>query len=109
MPQKIPDAETSQYSSGSFDWFWKITSKWYFFPLFYILLVLIFSAIAASVEGDDWNEIGSFFLLGLYFLPSGIFFFIPELTRLGEEGLYIIFPSVFHLFWIISVITMQIL
>lgn len=115
MPQQTADAPKippyRQPSNMNLDFFWKITSKWYFFPLFYILLVLIFSIIVTSREGSysDWDEVGGIFLMGLYFLPSGLFFFIPELERFGEEGLYLIFPAVFHLFWIISVIVMQIL
>ena len=112
MPQKIADTETLQSSSGSSDWLWKTALKWYFFPLLYIFLAVVFSFIASIAESggyynSDFEELGGIFLMTLYFLPNGLFFFVQELQKFGEEGLYIIFPAVFHVFWIVMAVILQ--
>ena len=111
MLQKTKQNVPASYGSYLF---WKITSSWWFFLALYILLVLTLVIILNVNIGDrtisnDFEQFGSMFLMTLYFMPNGLLFFLSYLEKFDFEYLVFVFPAVFHLFWIISVIIMQIL
>ncbi len=109
----MPEDNPVQQTQHSFD-FWKLAVKWYFFPILYVVLALLFVIIRIIKENGEFNDFGDLggtFLLTLYFLPNGLIFLIKELgsylgRKVGEE-FFFIFPIVFHIFWIASVGVIQ--
>ena len=69
------------------DWFWDITTRWYFFPVFYVMLALILSVsiqnflnVLGTYLGTSYKEkifslLVSMFLL---LLPGGIIYYYPN-------------------------------
>ena len=95
------------------NWFWKITTKWYFFPLFYLLLCVAFNIIYDVLHKSA--EPFQIILLTLYFLPNGVILLLPEslnsflqssLSKLfrgtGEE-FFFGFPIIAHVLMIASI------
>ena len=72
------------------DWFWDITTRWYFFPVFYVLLALILSK-----ESDGG------ILYSLFLMPVGISYFI-HLTPWNKN-----LPLFYYVIPIFSVIAIQ--
>ena len=113
----MPEDNPVQQTQHSFD-FWKLAVKWYFFPILYIILAVLFviiSIIKENGEFSDFEGLGGTFLLTLYVLPNGLIFLFMGLDsyierKIGEEflqGFILIFPIVFHIFWIASVVIVQ--
>lgn len=83
-------------SDEQLHWFWKLTTKWWFFPLLYVSLALIFSFIySAQNYIEERLNILSYLLgvlqifpLTLILMPFGIFYFIYILTgyKLSDLG-----------------------
>lgn len=101
MPENKPK------SNENLHWFWKLTTKWWFFPVFYIALVFIFLAIKGKlIEGDD--TIFNISML-LYLMPNGLFYFlgldIGSGSFLPPRIRY--FPPLFHTLFIFSIIIIQ--
>src|SRR3989338_1533800 len=86
------------------DIFWNITSEWYFFPLFYLFLVVIFS-IPTIIQDPSFGETLWFVAL---LIPNGIFYFVNLLTgfELKNWQQVFIFPVIYFiiLFILISII-----
>ncbi|MEK6984378.1 MAG: hypothetical protein AABX33_07425 [Nanoarchaeota archaeon] len=102
------DKATAQ-SKHAFD-FWKLAVKWYFFPLLYIILTLLFTIIVPT-KGHNLGDLFRIFLVTLYYLPNGLVYLILVLStypkhRFGNVLIYL-FPIVFHVFWIASAIIIQ--
>lgn len=93
------------------NWFWKITTKWYFFPLFYLLLCVAFNIIYDVLHKSA--EPFKIILLALYLLPNGFILILPEslsfflrssLSKLfGGEELSFGFPIIAHVLMIASI------
>lgn len=71
-------------------WFWQITTKWYFFPLLYVLMVLLLTIgeVWTLVLSDERYVInftsfsGQFFYIFISFFPFGLLWFL-QLFGLG--------------------------
>ena|SRR3989338_1725199 len=110
--QKIEQPYSKQ-ARHSFE-FWKLSIKWYFFPILYVVLALLFVVIyiiKESVGFNNFGKMGGVFLMSLYFLPNGLILLIEELgsyvQREAGEEFFLVFPIVFHMFWIVSVGVIQ--
>lgn len=117
MPAKTNETQVPENSANiqvPDSFFWRISSKWYFFPAFYALLVLLFVFVLSGEQSYrngsflDLEEFGETFLLAIYFLPNGLLLILPEAKRMIGEELFFVFPAIFHAFWIISTIVIQI-
>ncbi len=62
--------------------FWKITSQWYFFPVFYLVLS---SMVFIYIKGYNDVEPSKIFWLTLFLIPNGLFYFIYLLTNKKPE------------------------
>ena len=93
--------------------FWEFTSKWYFFPLFYLTLAILFIIISKLIgrylDVKDFVGIISLFLTVLYIMPSGLLFF---LVLIGIKDRYLTvpalyFPILFHVFTVASIVVIS--
>lgn len=83
------------------DIFWNITSKWYFFPLLYLSLVV------TLILSEPRNFEFMFFIM--YLMPNGIFYFVNLLSgyQIENESMVFIFPLIYFLLIIISISIIQ--
>lgn len=101
MPELIQKSDDSQLH-----WFWKLTTKWWFFPLFYLFLA-IFLVIIWKIKGSDKNFIPLFFGL-IIMMPDGLLAIlnllriIPKNVFFSSLGLF--FPYIFNALSILSII-----
>lgn len=64
-------------SDEQLHWFWKLTTKWWFFPVFYVSLALVLTIIVLVVYAnqskfsDIRNPFGLFALI-IIFMPGGL-------------------------------------
>ncbi|MBI2659428.1 hypothetical protein HYX05_05015 [Candidatus Woesearchaeota archaeon] len=98
-------AELNQKSDDSqLHWFWRLTTKWWFFPVFYVFLVVLL-VIIWKIKGENENFIPLFFGLVIT-MPDGLLFFV-ELVQGPSNDRYLqlaaFFPFIFHIFLITSV------
>jgi len=108
----MPEDKPTQ-SIYSFD-FWKLAIKWYFFPVLYIILAILFTLISLIKESkglNDFEELGGIFLMTLYFLPNGLILLIEGFGSYVrgkvDQDFFLVFPIAFHIFWIASVGVIQ--
>ena len=75
--------------NSQLNWLWKLTTKWYFFPLLVFILVLLYSIFALkSINFES--------LLISLIIPSSLYgaILLPE-TGAGDA--FLIFPIIFYL------------
>jgi len=86
-------------------WFWKLATQWWFFPVFYVALVLLLFLLHASLDKE--LKLANF-LQFLFLMPAGL---IPLLGIDTPERSYSKVLSyvvlLFHLVVIPSMITIQ--
>ena len=108
MAKQNINSNTNKTDGSELHWFWKLTTKWYFFPLFYVSLSLIFTIIYFTTK----ESVRSLFFLSyiipwalvfMLFMPAGLMYLIfnvlgkfynIELTQ-GISAVYII------IFWLL--------
>ena len=108
-------AESTQASDDSqLHWFWKLTTKWWFFPVLYItlsLLVMLTIVLFSLKKIGGISDFFSLWMLIILFMPSGIFaiinlllihktFFTDGLAVLG----YLLPGALIHVFHITLII-----
>ena len=96
------------YSNQYVHWFWNLTTKWWFFPIFYLFLVLLVTVIW-KVKGTERTFLSTLALLLIY-MPSGLLVFLDKLRVLTGDSLTItagFFPYFFHPVAIASLIVIQ--
>ena len=114
VQEEISAKENSGRKSS--DWFWDITTRWYFFPVFYVLLALILSVsiqnflnvlgtyLGASYEEKIFSLLVSMFLL---LLPGGIIYYdpnyLPHLLSFNYAA-YILNPG-----WLIPILSVAVI
>ena len=81
-----------------FDWFWDITTRWYFFPILYVLLALILSVLLAPEYNNPYVTI----LISVLVLPS---FSLYSTTFRNFGGTNVIL--FLYIFIILSAVTIQ--
>lgn len=87
-------------------WFWEIATKWYFFPVFYTVLGFLMYMLNQFYL-DKYNKL-NLFLLTLFFIPNGLFYFTFLLSGNKEvETTWLFFPYFYFSFVIISIIIIQ--
>jgi len=74
-------------------WFWKITSKWYFFPIFYVFLAFIVAFISA-IKDKNLSQIWEFSLYSLVWMPNGLNYY-PQYFDIKLEYNGSIFSLIF--------------
>ena len=89
--------DSAQQNNPNESWFWNLTTKWWFFPVFYVSLAVIYTTLALLLSelgfGSHYIGITSpsiikvlvFFLYVLIFLPHGFFYFVYLLSG-GRSG-----------------------
>ncbi|MEK6984597.1 MAG: hypothetical protein AABX33_08535 [Nanoarchaeota archaeon] len=86
-------------------WFWELTTKGWFFPVFYVSLVLFLSLVHAYID-KEWSLF--VFLQFLYLMPSGLGVLLNLLNINFKEDTYFkvlyVWPLIFHLITLISII-----
>jgi len=96
--------------------FWRIATKWYFFPLFYTILVLLLTVIPFSIKSRSLSVHMEIFLETLAFMPAGLLVLLEfagiDIDHLGidfirTENLVFILPIFFFVFAIASIISIQ--
>ena len=89
--------------------FWEVTAKWYFFPIFYVLLVLLL--IFIKLKGNLFGEgaIFGYFIPVVVSMPSGLLYFIyfPPLSKYITEAIQLPLIFSFHAVSVISIILIQ--
>ena len=86
-------------------WFWGITTKWYFFPLFYLFL-----SIVIYISRSYYNDVDKYkiFYYTLFFMPNGLFYFTYILTgQKTPDVVGLFFPDFYFGFLLILIIIMQ--
>ena len=80
------------------DWFWDITTRWYFFPVFYVMLALILTFSLTLKGRVKFSEF--FRLLGwlLALMPLGISLVFPILSKKKFEYITSVLLYAFPLF-----------
>lgn len=63
------------------EWFWELTTKWWFFPVFYVFLTFLVTIIW-KLKGHEDSFLGLFSAL-LLVLPSGIIFILQFIRTFG--------------------------
>ena len=79
-------------------WFWRLTTKWWFFPAFYVVLALLIPTFGTSA--DVWYA----YLISIAYMPLGIMFLL-DLTKnnVFMDYLSIPFLIIFHIFLFSSI------
>ena len=99
------DNKISQADS-QLHWFWRVTTKWYFFPVFYAFLAFLIAAVFIPVREGYYSNLLDFFEtfgFTLMLMPFGIAFFIsPNLDKISMGGVFIAWGTI--IFWLISMI-----
>lgn len=99
-----------QKSNRELHWFWKLTTKWWFFPILYLSLVLTFSVITSiksftsGINSMLRNTLGTF-LYTLILMPGGLVYFLQKLidpTNFTDVAISL--SLIFHPFAILSII-----
>jgi len=88
----MEDLSPKNTNTSEIHWFWRLTTKWYFFPSLYLILAIILSMLAiilkSNVFESQLSEIKDFpnaLSFMLIFLGSGLIFLIlPSITSLLE-------------------------
>jgi len=107
--------EKSSKGSDKFDWFWSLTTKWWFFITFYVFLVVLYIILFFIISEGKYMDIDPrknvllFFILTIYLMPNGILYFlsIPASLAGDYSHFFVYFPIFFHLSAIISVISIH--
>ena len=106
---------TQESPSPSANKFWELTREWYFFPISYLLLSIIFALIWISIMKST-QQFLTILLYALYFMPNGFILLLPNqlngviqnslswLFRGTGEEFLLGFPLVMHPLLIISII-----
>ena len=71
MLEKIDDSQLH--------WFWRLTTKWWFFPVFYGFLILVSSLLFALTSKNPFSfshELGAAFDFSLVLMPTGLGYYI---------------------------------
>ncbi len=86
-------------------WFWNLTSKWWFFPVFYVTITfLTYLNVYDKNDYELWV-----FLLFLLLLPAGLIFYIDTILQFFNLSdivyweLPMLSALIFHIFLIISI------
>lgn len=101
QPLSIQKSDDSQLH-----WFWRITTRWYFFPLFYFFLVFILTIILGIVSKNFISN----FLLATFFMSDGLLYFVSIIFGIKEmysgfaDTFSTYFPIFFNVGMIISII-----
>ncbi len=66
-------------------WFWNLTTKWWFFPLFYLTLSFLFAVLWRIISKSPMSLY--IILYTLYFLPNGFVMLIPPVNLLLQYAL----------------------
>jgi len=87
-------------------WFWRLTTKWWFLPAFYIFLALLVPLfVNEGTSADVWSA----YFISIMIMPVGILWFFSFL--INEKILYdyiqIPFLIISHIFQISSIILIQ--
>ena len=83
-------------------WFWKITTKWWFFPVFYVIIGSTF-----FIKNSPKNIIPLHFLLFLILAPSGILFYFNMFMTIQGLWLSYVVSFISYLFIIFSYFLIQ--
>ena len=80
-------------------WFWKLTTKWYFFPLFYLSIVLLINIISYGMRygSFDFNQILSTVIsmpVGLMIILFPLYLILPP-TIVESFSVIIFFLLIF--------------
>ena len=87
-------------SNKDVHWCWKITTKWWFFPVFYLFLALL-GAVIWKLKGGE-KEFLNYFIVLLIFMPAGLALFLGPILEKVSLGMFqsgevlISLPYFFH-------------
>jgi len=103
LKQKLDDSQLH--------WFWKLTTKWWFFPVFYIILAMVYPIIVLNMEkfqGSSNFKDAYLEVLGtvIVFMPAGLSYYLT-LIGLDEDFFATIMVFIFPVFAIGSIILIQ--
>ncbi|MEK6983619.1 MAG: hypothetical protein AABX33_03525 [Nanoarchaeota archaeon] len=64
-----------QKGDSQLNWFWKLTTKWWFFPVFYVFLTMLLSLVDVIFHNKpNW-------LTYIVFMPSGVMFIVQLIIK----------------------------
>ncbi len=97
MPEQNPANPENQAASRNnpenIHWFWRLTTKWWFFPVFYVMVALLLTLQNIAYEG--LKDESPAFLFFVFAFSAGIYFFLKlfnlERIALGYVGAYALF------------------
>ena len=104
------DKQKENLSDSQLHWFWRLTTKWWFFPAFYVFLAFIFATIKAmdEVSSISFSEIFGGFVGALIYMPGGLVYWVHKLISTDD---YVFFAGIlsylFHPLVIILIIAIQ--
>src|SRR3989344_8029154 len=97
--------QTSKIDESELHWFWRITSKPYFFILYYIILAFIIAVISNVTDDSIFNSLPLVFIIIVLFMPNGLIYLVLHffedgptkvLWEFNKEAMYYAI-----IFWII--------
>lgn len=101
----IEKTQTSKIDDSQLHWFWRITTKWWFFPLFFYVT----SLLLASIFERFFNYGMSIWYLGApFFLSQGILYFFQDVgvQYLGFAWILVhwLIQATFYVYFIVSIV-----
>jgi len=84
MAKQISEnASKVQVDDSQLHWFWKLTTKWWFFPVFYVVLAFLATIQLLSINGKGTfsqfiDASAHIFFLILVFMPTGLQFYLSK-------------------------------
>lgn len=73
-------SQSQKYEFVDSNWFWRIATKWYFFPAFYLMLIMISMLLWYIYHGiTHISDLLGMFIYGTFILPIFLTFIFPDL------------------------------
>ena len=76
LEKKSQISPKQEVNDSQLHWFWRLTTKWWFFPLFYFILALILALLAFI---QDPSHIWGYIFLSIILMPQGLIGFLTVL------------------------------
>ena len=94
--------QKSKESDEQLHWFWELTTKWWFFPVFYIFLIFILMILWAYLSTNSFSLLGETFGPSLVMMPTGLGYYIQlPIDLFSKEPLS---PELGFIFWPVAFI-----
>ena len=110
--QTQPESNSKQIDDSQLHWFWKLTTKWYFIPLFYTLIVTLQTMIYfVNKEGIDVLLHPVYLVTNtivfMLFVPAGLIHLIFTVQGIDYKVMQSISAVFLIIFWLLFSISIS--